>query len=289
MSKTLLNSLPLKCLVLLLSLSVFLGCEEPVEGCFDANAKNYDLDAEDPCADCCVYPSLRVDFEQKILRNDSLENVALSNGRYLDGAGNTFSFESIQFYLSDIHLISTTGASVNIDETVEFEADGQLITTSDNIVLVNPAVFGEKNIGTVNAPGSYKGIELLLGVSSELNQADTLDFEDDHPLSPQIPNMYLGQDTGYIFNTLDLVIEPDLDSIPLNITIATQPFEIPLALDKTFELDKGLNINLTLRVDYLKWFEGTDLRQMTNEDIIQKIVSNIPNSFALVNIEFDYR
>ena len=38
------------------------GCSSKEEGCLDYRARNFDLDADKGCADCCTYPSLYVDL-----------------------------------------------------------------------------------------------------------------------------------------------------------------------------------------------------------------------------------
>ncbi len=47
------------------------GCYEPKEGCLDPQAVNYDVTADEACADCCTWPSLRLSVKHAMLRRTS--------------------------------------------------------------------------------------------------------------------------------------------------------------------------------------------------------------------------
>ncbi len=267
---------------------ISVGCYEPEEGCLDANARNFALDADQPCTDdCCEYPTLQIDFQHKAFVDGAIQNINLGDSIYMDGFGNPFQIKSIQYYLSDLHLVREDGAEVGVEDELTFDsADGATISVADNVVLVNPETFGTQTIGTFNNPSSFTAIRFTLGLNALLNEADTLDFSIDHPLGPQENNMYLSQEEGYIFNKIELILNPTVDTVSQLIILSGQESLINLEFPANFSLDKGFNLKLLLLVDYLTWFEDVNL--LSEEEIIQqRIVNNLAKSFSLVEIEFN--
>ena len=72
------------------------ACYEPTEGCLDVRATNFDLDADEGCADCCTYPELSLRFENVWVYPDSVAPLRLHTF-YVDAVGNPFRFERIRF------------------------------------------------------------------------------------------------------------------------------------------------------------------------------------------------
>ena len=262
------------------------SCYEPEAGCLDANATNYDLDADDPCGDCCTYPKMLINFEHKIFRNDQLENINFGDSVYTDGAGHSFSFNDIQFYISDVGIVDKQNNIIGVQETVSFVPAGETeaVTVSDNIQLVNPKSFRASTMGTFNASDEYEHILISIGVSPSLNQADTSSFDLDHPLAPQTPNMYSGVDESYIFTYIDLIIDPLGEAIPKTIRVVGNQQFLPFSFQNAFFLDKGLNLEIVFRINYLGWFSEIDLKNDSSEDIIQQLSANIPNSISLIRV-----
>ena len=273
------------CSTLMLQLTT--GCYEPISGCLDANATNYDLDADDPCGDCCTYPKILVNFEHKILRNDQLENINFGDSIYTDGAGNTFAINELQFYISEVNIIDKQGDVVGVQETVTFLPTGEMdsVTVSDNIQLVNPKSFRAKTMGTFNASDDYVQVLMSIGVPSTLNLADTSSFDLDHPLAPQSPNMYAGPEKGYIFTYIDLTIDPLGEAIQRTFTVVGNEHFLPFSFQNDFFLDKGLNLEIIFRIDYLSWFTGIDVKNISNENANRQLPTNIVNSISLVSVD----
>ena len=267
----------------------FTGCFDPEEGCLDANARNYAIDADRACTDnCCEYPELQIDFQHKVFVGGASQNINFGDSVYVDGGGNPFSLVNLQYYLSNIHLVRSDGSTVGILDSVSFEtASNEPLTVEDNIILVNPEDFGSQIIGSFNGSSDYVGIRFNIGLTESFNQADTLDFTSDHPLAPQENNMYLGAEEGYIFNRIELLTNPSVDTINKVLEISGTESLVTLEFPANFFLDKGFNMKLVLLVDYLNWFNQLDLIADEEEVIKQTIVNNLANSFSLVEIEFN--
>lgn len=275
-------------LLLLLSLT---ACFEPKEGCLDINAVNYAVDADEPCSGCCQYPVLRLDFLHKTFPGSNA-NLQYLDTVYQDGAGNDFRFRSIQFYLSDIRLVRSDGEEVGVTDTIWLRipaAEGDTINevVEDNFALVNPADFGVMQIGTFLSKGTFNKIKFTLGLSGPANLVDPVTLPEEHPLANE--QMYWGPDSGHIYNRIDLfrIPEPE-DTVITLLEIGTPEnlMEVELEFDDTpLYLDPGFIPKVIIRIDYLTWFRGVNLDDQTNEEIAQKIVQNLTDSFSVVEVE----
>ena len=78
--------------VLLLLATLTYSCYEPVEGCLDIAAVNFNASADEDC--CCEYPTLRI---QLIQRFETL--VDLSAKAYTNNLGQVFRLDNAVLYL----------------------------------------------------------------------------------------------------------------------------------------------------------------------------------------------
>ena len=261
------------------------SCYEDREGCLDINATNFNVEADIACVDCCTYPALQLDFQHKVVLADTVLNLSYVDSTYRDGFGNPFRISNIQYYLSGFHLIRTGGDTLQVADTLQItKSDGETITIKDDFLLVNPGVFGFESLGTFRTEGDYAGIGFNFGIGPVANQLDTTYFEEDHPLSAQNPNMYLGNE-GYAFAKIDLLLNPANDSLTTEIIINGDKNLIPVDILSDFNLLEGINPRFILFVNYLEWFNNVDVINDTPEMMNQKIASQLANSFALLEIQ----
>ncbi|MDV7402147.1 MbnP family protein, partial [Arthrospira platensis SPKY1] len=86
------------------------------------------------------------------------------------------------------------------------DLDTVRVTVEDNFVLVNPAVFGVKDIGTIRTSGRFERLRFTVGLSEIPNQAVISAFPsalEDHPLATE--DMYWDFERGYIFNRIEML------------------------------------------------------------------------------------
>jgi hypothetical protein len=58
-----------------------------------------------------------------------------------------------------------------------------------------------------------------------------------------------------------------------------------ITLPIVFTTDNGFDVTITIQVDYQNWFEGIDIQSSLNNDLEQQLISNIPSSFSVIEVE----
>lgn len=281
-------------LLVVVWLSFFLfslpGCYEPIEGCLDAAAANFDIDADEPCADCCIFPTLKLNFEHKYVKGDRVDNLVFSDSVYHDVNGHPFGLNSIRFYLSDLRLVRSNGTEVGVEDQLNLgiwtsNLDTMQVNIEDNFTLADPDVFGTKELGRIRTSGQFDRLRFKIGLSDVPNSAVVNAFPDellDHPLARE--DMYWDFDRGYIFSRIELTRDTAESTTPTILEIGTAQNLVTVDLSIAFEALEGFNIQVTLRIDYSKWFENLDIQNDTESILIEKIVANLANSFSLGTI-----
>ena len=266
------------------------ACYEPVEGCLDVEAVNYDLEADKNNGEECQYPQIRMALQHRYTKGDTLLRFGLVDSVYLDALGNPFRLNSVRFYLSNFHLIYTDGQEKEVEETIDIlipQPDGSDLprTIEDNFSLISPRVTQNYVIVTLKESGTLQEIRFAVGVEGLANQADPASFPGTHPLSLQDSSLYFNQDSGYVFQYIELFRDTTAaDTIPEILRIGTPAYLQEVRLPVDFRKNRGFHLLLTLQVDYSRWFSQIDARQDSPEQLIEKIVANLAQSFSIVAI-----
>ena len=115
---------------ILCAISILLStCATREEGCNDALANNFDLGADKPCDGCCEYPGVRIRLSHKYGNTPMAYNQTI----FTDGAGNTFGFGDLRFYLSNIQLLSVGNKIIDVQEPLDVyleKAAGDTVKTT---------------------------------------------------------------------------------------------------------------------------------------------------------------
>ena len=273
--------------VWLFFLAVLPGCFEPEEGCLNVSAANFDIDADESCGDCCTFPTLSVDFQHRIIENDTLvTNLTYEDSLYSVDGVNFFRVQNIQFYISDLRLIRSDFTEYTIVNSLEvdlFELNGDSTQgfVKDDIALVNRNTFSTYQLGDIAGESNFVGVRMLLGLDDELNRIDPESLAEDHPLLQD--SMYISQDSGYVFNRLDLYLDAQ-DTEATRIEISQDVNALDLGFPVEFALPEGFSVEITFQIDYLTWFQGIDFQNDSVDQIRQIIVENLPNSLSIVEI-----
>jgi hypothetical protein len=280
----------LSCLVFMALASMLSsGCYEPQEGCLDLEAVNYDFAADENNLEDCNYPELRLRFNHRFVSPDSIYTFRFDS-TYLDAAGNPFFLDDIRFYISNVLLLGTDGTQYGVEEELSIflpQPNDSLLefTVEDNYAIISPSTATVYQLGTMRESYSVAGIRFALGVEGPANEGDPAELAASHPLSLRDSSLYFSQDSGYVFNYISLFRDTTAaDTIPEILRIGTDDYlrivELPLDVDKP----RGFHYEVTLRVDYTQWFEGINVREDNAEELIEKIVSNITNSFSVIQV-----
>lgn len=273
---------------------VLQGCYEPVEGCLDPSATNFDLDADEACLnDCCEYPDLQIRFQHVWAYPDTTLPLRLDTF-YHDGQDQPFRIEQIRYYWSDVRPIRPDGSPLLTTDSVELDWVIAGDTIRDQVILDNflLARAGPGNtthtIGEIIPTGDVSRLTAQFGMAEPVNSAVETSLPSSHPLAPQFGQMNLGTDIGYVFAKLELYRDTlATDTVPLVLHLTGENFLRPLTLDLPAPamLFEGTNPVFLIETNYQKWFEGIDIRSADTTAMKQTIVNNIANSFTLLELQ----
>ncbi|MCB0568338.1 MAG: hypothetical protein KDC66_01170 [Phaeodactylibacter sp.] len=276
-----------------LSLVALQGCYEPQEGCLDVEAVNYDLQADKNNSSECVYPELRLVLQHVYSNGDTTYRLGLADSIYYDSQGHPFRINAIRFFLSNCHLIFADGREAEVGESIEIgilQPDGSTLLREieDNFSLASPRVSQAYTIGTLREVGEVKELRFALGVEGLANLALPDAFPDNHPLGLVDSSLYFNQDSGYVFQYVELFRDTVAsDTIPTVLRIGTTPYLKEVRLPVAFTKTRGYHLKATLQVDYAKWFSGIDAQQDSPQALIGKIVANQAQAFSIVDIKLE--
>ncbi|MEL6655126.1 MAG: MbnP family protein [Bacteroidota bacterium] len=275
----------------LLMAALLSACYEPTEGCLDVRATNFDLDADEACADCCTFPSLNLRFSNVWTYPDTTVSLRLDTF-YVDAAGNPFRFDRIRFYWSNLRLVTSTGETLRIIDSLDLSiaegGDTSMITILDDIALADIGGSTETvSLGTLEPSGTLTQLQATFGIEDPTNKAVTTSVSTSHPLAPQAGQMNLGSDLGYIFAKIEYFQDTtSIDTIPREINLYGNDFRQDLMLDMLAPTPfiEGFNPTLVIEQNITKWFEGIDVRSTDTTALKNSFVENLTQSFTLTSL-----
>lgn len=278
--------------VIFCSLLFLPSCYEPESGCLDNEALNYSLDADQPCPDCCEYPSLVLDVQHRYTKDSVVQGIIPSNSVHLDDFDQAFRFKTIRFFLNNLHLINEGGNPLQVQEELPLVViEGSRIrldTVEDNFALVEVTNLSDYTIGTILGGGQFTALSINLGLADPASKADIDEIPESHPLAE--PALYLSDDEGYVFMELELYrdtgqVALDSVSIQLDRSAPLPDFNFPI----DFFLNPGFNAEVILQLNYADLLAGINIRTDTEEQMYQKIVNNLANALLVIDVTADNR
>lgn len=257
-------------------------CATREEGCTDALANNFDISVDKPCQSCCEYPGVRIRLTHKYGGTAMAYNQPI----FKDGAGNSFGFGDLRFYLSNIQLLSVGNRVIDVQEPldvyIEKAAGDTLKTTVPNSYGLTRGISqADIYIQSYRDTATVNRIRFTVGVSGEMNQANPLRLPSDHPLrSSPYDGMYLGAQNGYVFTRALYYAQ---DTIDLKISGSNNLRTIELAIAPT-KIQRGYNLNVLMDVDYAVWFQGVNVNTDAPAQVSQKILEKLAQSFTITQV-----
>ena len=273
-----------------LSFLFLFGCYEPKEACLNIDAVNYDVSADDPCADCCSFPALSLTLQHVVEWPE--DTVSMRYGVYYPAENAMFNRDSFlldraRFFISNVKLVKEDGAEVTVTDTIRLTfSSGETRTFSDNFAKLDRAFFQARKLGIVKTEGVFKEIRFTLGLEEFLQQNEiTSGLPTGHPLSNTDTIIY-EKGVGLIPNLL--IVRHDTVNVKDSLAFRfVNPISINLPLAQPFVIERGFNIKLTLKTDYSDWFAGVDFMNDSYVTIQQKISDNLPNVFSVTEIKLE--
>jgi len=91
------NFLSLSLIILILA-----SCYEKQEGCLDFRARNYDFGADEPCSECCTYPSMKLS-----VAHEWGDTSLMTDSVYFTLSNQAIKIVSAQFYVNKVSLLDS--------------------------------------------------------------------------------------------------------------------------------------------------------------------------------------
>lgn len=242
------------------------SCNTRIEGCLDAEADNFDFDAELACNDCCEYPSVLLTLSQKWLDNNFTNADTL-----LDAQGRPYQIKDLKYFLTTWSWQDDQGVHYTVDSARGDCGDVDLVYTPD-ILVIDTRQFNY-TLGKVRKSPVTNKLLYHLALTEDYSCLDSDDPSTPDQVTTQSP--LWNPETGSLAS-LRLILQQDLtDSLPpdtlfLDISSA---FTFPYVL----EFVKGNNNAFELTVDYGLWFSEVNIDDLSSFE--QSIQQHIAGSF----------
>ncbi len=267
------------------------GCYEPKEGCLDIDATTYDVSADDPCDDCCEYPVLSLLMQHHVvlatqpdtsfsMKYDSLYPSPFDPSHY-------FSIDRGRFFISDLKLVRENGEEIGVLDSIWLPlTSGDSIFVEDNFSKHDRDIFQAASVGTVRTSGLFSGVKFTVGLSTAVQQAWVSKIVATHPLA--VKNDTLSYEKGFGIIPFNLTFRPDAlpGTQPIDFRF-TDPKQISLDFAQPIMVERGFNLKLTLRIDYMALFQNVDFLHHSKSIIFENIDSQIANAFSVTALKLE--
>ena len=242
------------------------GCNTRIEGCLQANAENFDFDAERPCDGCCQYPSMGLSLTQRW----GERNFTNADTLY-DSNGLPYKILDLKYFLSSWVLHDTEGNYLTVD-SVEASCDAaNLRFTTDNLIMdTRQFVY---TLGTIRESPLIDSLQLALGLYQDFSCLDTSDTDTPVALTNQSP---LWNTTTGRLETIRLILQLSLDQETSDTIFITTNDIVRIGYN--LQLKPGTDARFDLTVDYAKWFLAADVTDLNSFG--QSILTNFAGSIV---------
>ena len=252
------------------------SCYKAVEGCTDPDALNYDVKADNACESCCKYPKLQLTIEHLYEGAEMDTNTLLTIGQDL------IRIRSLIFLLTDFRMVDGTKYdTAQVSESIQLGADDTGLSTYFGRIFPAAKVrLGRTTpyeLGTFPKADLYQGVHFDFGVNPEVNHAIPDKIPSSHALYKNADSLYIDRDQGYYFLKM-IVSLPGGDK---EFLISGDDRLVSLKKQGEFDFRERAVRELTIVIDYGRWFEGIDFSSMSQSEIEEKLYEGISPAFLL--------
>ncbi|MBP7238680.1 MAG: hypothetical protein KBA14_00505 [Saprospiraceae bacterium] len=251
-------------LVWLLLIILNTGCNTRIEGCLDVNAKNFDLNGERPCDDCCTYPSMQLSLTQKWDDRNFANTDTL-----FDSNLDSFKITDLRYFLTSWSWIDEDGNQFTVD-SVEGDCNGSTLGYTPDILIIDTRKF-LYTLGTIRVAPNLVSIHATLGLTEDYTCLDETDPMTPAAVTDQSP---LWNNQSGKLETIRLIVQRNLavellDTIYVDLHLEnTIPYDVQLA--------NGKDTPLALSVNYAQWFKDVDVNDLSSFET--SMLNNIAGS-----------
>jgi hypothetical protein len=223
------------------------SCNTRIEGCLDANADNFNLNAELPCDGCCTYPSLELVLSQKW----GEENFANTDTLF-DRTGQPYQIQDLRYFLTTWSWTDAQGQVYTVD-SLDADCDGSTLRYTPDNAIIDTRKF-VYTLGTTRINPVTTSVSYSLGLTRDFSCLDPEDPEVPADLTDRSP---LWNPETSKLETLRLIIKRDLNS-EIQDTLYMD-LDDSQTLDYALTFNKGFDNQFALTVDYSLWFADVDI------------------------------
>ena len=242
------------------------SCNSKVEGCLDIAAENFDLDADKPCDNCCLYPSMSLVLSQRW----EDRNFQTSDVLY-DVNQQPYYINDVKYILSAFSWEDASGSLFTIDSST-IDCNGQSIKYTRDLLQIDTRTFNYL-LDTFRLFPHIQNLNFKFGWPSELSCVDETD--DDLPLVFQNSNPLWDADLGQRA-AVRLIIQRDTSVQVMDTLFIHTCKQLQLPYD--IELPVGVDGKFDLTVDYAQWFSSVDVNDPGS--FVTSILENVDGSFT---------
>jgi hypothetical protein len=252
---------------------LFTQCQEPVKGCLDARATNFDVTAAKPCDDdCCLFPSLKIQLDYAFDTFNFNFNTPYKFGT------DSIRFITSQFYMSNVLLIKDDSTKATVLDSISLFRDRDTLKVPNNYALGGKNNGFEALLGKFNKVGVYSKVRFNIGLDLEASKTIPSKMPSSSPLSIKSDSMYISSEKQYIYNKMTISRTLPSKTTDTFRFVIKSSRTIELKGNRTLVLKDGFDAIIPLQIDYKKWLEGVKFSDPINS-IQDKIVSNTEKAF----------
>ncbi|HMQ06448.1 MAG TPA: hypothetical protein PKC30_04055 [Saprospiraceae bacterium] len=241
----------------LICITIFNACYEPVEGCLDPDALNYNVSADNMCEECCQLPNLNIFFSFR----DRERPITL--GDTLDLSSGLFIIENFSFFLSDIQFYDQNSKPLIFEDSLRFVQQSTPITIINNFRYFDRMNFGGE-LKEMRFSGKLTHMKFKVGLPSVMNYRppDSLRLI---PGMGNFPNsVFGGAEAGYRFLSVSLRVPQTTTTINL-LVFNEYPLSEGMVVIPDLEVPRGSRVILNVILDLHRWLENVPVMGMANE------------------------
>ncbi len=238
--------------ILLVLLSVNMGCNTRIEGCLDLNAANFDFEAERSCDDCCKYPSAILSLTQKW----NADNFSNEDTLY-DGQGQKYLIIDLKYFLSSWAWQDSDGKIYTVD-SVTATCGTEDLTYTPDMITADSRKFSYA-LGPIRRSPITDSLSMVFGLVEDFSCLDPTNKATPANLTENSP--LWNKQTG-LLETLRLVLQRNFETVTFDTIFLTTKVDFRYAYAREFRA--GKNDTFALAVDYAQWFQDVSVANLAS-------------------------
>lgn len=231
---------------------VISGCNTRIEGCLQANAENFDLNAEKPCDGCCTFPSMGLLLSQKW----NERNFANTDTLY-DIHGVSYKISDLRYFLTAWSWVDGEDVTYTVD-SVNAECGSEVLSYTPDILMIDTRQF-TYTLGTIRQSPVMDSLFFTLGLVEDFSCLDPDAADTPESLTESSP---LWNPETQQLETIRLVLQRDITAEQLDTIYISG--RLTGRIKNYLDLAPGIDGQMKLTVDYGQWFSDADVQNLAS-------------------------